>query len=169
MKTDSKKITLLALFTTLAMILSYIESLIPPVFAATPGIKIGLPNIIIVFILFKFSFLYAVTVSFLRVFLVAMLFGNTVTLFYSIAGALLSLVVMFILKKINIFSIMGVSIAGAIFHNFGQIIVAIVLLETKEIAFYMIPLVISGVIAGIFVGIIGGILLNRFEKISLFH
>ena len=99
MKTDSKKITVLALFTTLAMILSYIESLIPPVFAATPGIKIGLPNIIIIFILYKFPFLYTATVSFLRVFLVAILFGNTVTLLYSIAGAVLSLGIMVILKK----------------------------------------------------------------------
>lgn len=168
MKSDSKKITVLALFTTLAMILSYIESLIPPVFAATPGIKIGLPNIIIIFILYKFSFIYAATVSFLRVFLVAILFGNTVTLLYSIAGAVLSLGIMVILKKINTFSIMGVSIAGAIFHNLGQIIVAIILLKTKEIAFYMIPLVISGVVAGILVGIVGAILLKRFEKTKLF-
>lgn len=168
MKTDSKKITVLALFTTLAMILSYIESLIPPVFAATPGIKIGLPNIIIIFILYKFPFIYAATVSFLRVFLVAILFGNTVTLLYSITGAVLSLGIMVILKKINTFSIMGVSIAGAIFHNLGQIIVAIILLKTKEIAFYMIPLVISGVVAGILVGIVGAILLKRFEKTKLF-
>lgn len=168
MKTNSKKITVLALFTTLAMILSYIESLIPPVFAATPGIKIGLPNIVIIFILYKFSFFYATTVSFLRVFLVSILFGTAVTLLYSVAGAVLSLGIMVILKKINTFSIMGVSIAGAIFHNLGQIIVAIILLKTKEIAFYMIPLVISGVIAGVLVGIIGAILLKRLEKTKLF-
>lgn len=168
MKNNIKKITLFALLTTLGLILSYVESLIPPLYSAAPGIKIGLPNIIIIFILYKFSFSDAATVSFLRVFLVALLFGNTVTLFYSIAGAVLSLIVMVILKKVNIFSLLGVSIAGAVSHNIGQTVVAIILLKTKEIGYYMIPLFISGIIAGIFVGIIGAILLKRFENLKIF-
>lgn len=168
MKNNIKKITLFALLTTLALILSYVESLIPPLYSAAPGIKIGLPNIIIIFILYKFSFSDAATVSFLRVFLVALLFGNTVTLFYSIAGAVLSLIVMVILKKVNIFSLLGISIAGAVSHNIGQTVVAIILLKTKEIGYYMIPLFISGIIAGIFVGIIGVILLKRFENLKIF-
>lgn len=168
MRINTKKVTIFSLFTTLALVLSYIESLIPPIFAATPGIKIGLPNIVIIFILYKFSFKNAATVSFLRVFLVALLFGNAVVLLYSLAGAVLSLTVMVILKKINAFSILGVSVAGAVSHNLGQTVVAIILLQTKEIGYYMIPLFISGIVAGVFVGIIGALLLKRFDKIKIF-
>ncbi len=168
MRINTKKVTMFSLFTTLALVLSYIESLIPPIFAATPGIKIGLPNIVIIFILYKFSFKNAATVSFLRVFLVALLFGNAVVLLYSLAGAVLSLTVMVILKKTNAFSILGVSVAGAVSHNLGQTVVAIILLQTKEIGYYMIPLFISGIVAGVFVGIIGALLLKRFDKIKIF-
>lgn len=168
MKVSIKKITVFALMTTLALILSYIETLIPPLYSAVPGIKIGLPNIIIIFILYKFSFFDALKVSFLRVFLVVLLFGNTVTLFYSLAGAVLSLLTMGILKKTDLFSILGVSIAGAVSHNLAQILTAIILLQSKEIGYYMIPLFISGIIAGIFVGILGAVLLKRFDKIKMF-
>lgn len=168
MKSNAKKITFTAVFTTLALVLSYVESLIPPLYAAAPGVKIGLPNIIIIFILYKLSVYDAMLVSLLRVVLVTLLFGNVVVFFYSLAGAVLSLAVMVILKKSDFLSIVGVSIAGAVSHNLGQTIVAIILLRTKEIGYYMIPLFISGIVAGICVGIFGAILLKKSQRIKFF-
>ena len=168
MKSNAKKITYTAVFTTLALVLSYVESLIPPLYAAAPGVKIGLPNIIIIFILYKLSVYDALLISLLRVVLVTLLFGNVVVFFYSLAGAVLSLAVMVILKKSDFLSIVGVSIAGAVSHNLGQTIVAIILLRTKEIGYYMIPLFISGIVAGICVGIFGAILLKKSQRIKFF-
>lgn len=168
MKSNAKKITFTAVFTTLALVLSYVESLIPPLYAAAPGVKIGLPNIIIIFILYKLSVYDALLISLLRVVLVTLLFGNVVVFFYSLAGAVLSLAVMVILKKSDFLSIVGVSIAGAVSHNLGQTIVAIILLRTKEIGYYMIPLFISGIVAGICVGIFGAILLKKSQRIKFF-
>jgi len=163
MKTQTRKITLLGIFAALAMVLSYLEMLLPPLMAAVPGIKVGLPNIIIIFILYRFSLKDAFTVSFIRLFTVTLLFGNALTFVYSLAGAVLSLLVMAILKKTNKFTAVGVSIAGGVSHNLGQIIVAILILETKEIAYYMGVLTVFGILAGIFVGL-AGILLMKYTK-----
>ncbi len=163
----AKKTAYLALFTATALILSFVESLIPPVYAAVPGIKIGLPNIIIIYALYKISVLGAFSVSIIRVLLVALLFGNAMTLFYSLAGALLSLTIMVILKKTALFSVSGVSVTGAVFHNLGQIIVAILILDTVEIGYYMIILTLTGVVSGVLVGILSAILLKRTEKFKI--
>ncbi len=167
MKTNIKKIALFGLLTAVSMVLSYIEMLLPPIWSAVPGIKIGLPNIIIIFILYKFSVGKAALVSLLRVLMVSLLFGNVMVLIYSLAGAVLSISVMAILKRLNLFSVVGVSVLGAVSHNIGQTVVAIIILQTREIAFYMIPLLLSGIIAGVFIGLLGGILIKRFEKIKL--
>ena len=167
MMNRTKKITLTALFTAFAMVLSYVEFLLPPIVAAFPVVKIGLPNIIIIFLLYKFSFKEAACVSFLRLLLSALLFGNAMTLAYSAAGAVLSLTVMVILKKTGIFSAVGVSIAGGISHNLGQIIVAIMILQTREIGYYMIVLTVTGTIAGIFVGLAGMLLLRYSSRFKL--
>lgn len=167
MKASARKITFLGVFAALAIILSYIEMLLPPIWSAVPGIKMGLPNIIIIFLLFKFSLKEAATVSFIRLFLIALLFGNFTTFVYSFFGAILSLAVMVILKKINIFSTVGVSIAGGVCHNLGQIIAAIILLGTREIGYYMIVLTVTGIIAGIFVGFSGMLLLKYTKNLKL--
>lgn len=167
MKDKTKKITLLGIFTCFALVLSYIELLIPPIWSAVPGIKIGLPNIIIVFILYKSSFKDAVRISIIRILITAILFGNAYTLIYSLSGAILSLFIMFILKKTNKFSYIGVSISGAVSHNLGQIIAASILMRTKEIFYYMIVLSCTGIIAGIAVGILAIILLKYFEKLKI--
>lgn len=164
MNTKTQKLTFLSVFATLAIILSFVESLLPPIFSSVPGIKMGLPNIIIIFMLYKFSLKEAIAVSFIRLITVAFLFGNFMTLLYSFAGAALSLLVMWLLKKTNRFSQVGVSIAGGVFHNIGQIIVAILVLGTKEIGFYLPVLAISGTVAGIFVGLSGILLLKYTQK-----
>lgn len=167
MKNQTKKIAFLGLFTTVALVLSYIEAILPPIYQAIPGIKVGLPNIIIIFMLYRFGLKEAVTVSFVRLVIVALLFGNGMTFIYSLAGAALSLIIMVILKKTNLFSTVGVSIAGGVFHNLGQILVAMFLLDSYQIGYYMIVLAITGTLAGVFVGISGALLLKRTEIIKM--
>ena len=89
------------------------------------------------------------------------------TLAYSAAGAILSLGLMVIFKKLKLFSTVGVSIIGGVAHNLGQILVAIALFESTQIGYYMIILAITGTIAGVFVGIAASVILKRFEKIKL--
>ena len=126
----------------------------------------GIPNVVIIFMLYRYGVKEAVIVSLIRVFLVALLFGNVMTLAYSVAGALLSIILMAICKKIKVFSVVGTSIVGGIAHNLGQILVAIVLFDTVQIGYYMIVLAITGTIAGVFIGLAGALLLKRFEKIK---
>ena len=164
MSKKAKKVAFLGVLTSVALVLSYLESILPPIWAAVPGIKIGLPNVVIVFLLYRYSVKEAAIVSLIRVFIVALLFGNVMTLAYSVAGALLSIVLMAICKKIKVFSVVGTSIVGGIAHNLGQIIVAIFLFDTVQIGYYMIVLAITGTIAGVFIGLAGGLLLKRLDK-----
>ena len=164
MKFEVKKLTFLSIMSALAIILSFVESLLPPIWSAVPGIKMGLPNIVVIFLLYKFSIKEAAVVSFIRLITLGLLFGNFMTFLYSLAGAVLSLLVMWLLKHINRFSQIGVSIAGAVSHNLAQVVVAILLLGTKEIGFYMPVLAVSGTVAGIFVGLSGIMLLKYTAK-----
>jgi heptaprenyl diphosphate synthase len=167
MKNKTKKIALLGVITSIALVLSYLESILPPIYAAIPGIKVGLPNIVIIFILYKYGLKEAVTVSALRVFIVALLFGNVMTLAYSLAGAMLSIFAMALLKKLDKFSAVGVSIVGGVAHNLGQILVAVALLNSTLIGYYMIVLTITGTLAGVFVGLAGSLLIKRMNHIKL--
>jgi heptaprenyl diphosphate synthase len=159
-----QKLTLLGLCASVALLLSYVEAMIPPLFSAIPGIKMGLPNVVIVFVLYRYGVRDASFVSVVRLIIVAMLFGTVTTFMYSLAGAVLSLLVMAILKKLDFLSTVGVSVAGGVCHNIGQIIVAMILLNTAEIGYYMIVLAITGTIAGILIGIAGAFVLKRFPK-----
>lgn len=156
------KLTLSALFCTVALILSYIESLIPPFFAV-PGIKLGLSNIISVYLLYTLGFKYALTVALLRVALSSLLFGTTLTLAYSLSGALLSLLLMYLFKKLSLFSEVGVSIIGGISHNAAQIGVAIIIMQTNQIVYYLPPLLVSGTITGAVIGIGGALLIKKLK------
>lgn len=165
MRKETRKIALLGVLTSVALVLSYLEAMLPPISTAVPGIKMGLPNIIIIFLLYKFGLKEAVTVSIIRVFIVALLFGNVMTLAYSVAGAVLSIALMTIMLKLDWFSTIGVSVVGGISHNLGQILVAIFLFDTIQIGYYMIVLSITGTIAGIVIGIISSILVKKLEKV----
>ena len=167
MKIQTKKITVLALFSAMAIIFSYIEAILPPIWSAIPGIKVGLSNIVTVALLYKFSLKEAAIVAFIRIIIIALLFGNVMTLIYSIAGFVLSVTIMAILKRTSLFSTVGVSIAGGVFHNLGQIIVAMILLQTKEIGYYMIVLAITGTVAGILIGIAGNLMLKYSNKLRI--
>lgn len=163
----TKKLTLLSIFTAVALVLSYIEMLLPPIYSSVPGVKIGLANIVIIFLMYKFSIKSAALVSAVRVVLISLMFGNAVILIYSFAGAVLSLCFMAILKKTNWFSVLGVSIVGAVTHNLGQVITAIILMETVQIGYYMVVLSISGTIAGVAVGIVSAYVLKYTSKFKI--
>ena len=162
----TKKVAMLGLTIALAMIMSYIEALVPLSFAV-PGIKMGLANIVIIFVLYKIGTKEAILVSLIRVILVSLLFSNVMAMAYSIAGATLSLSVMWLLKKTDKFSFVGVSIAGGIMHNVGQIIMAVILLGTEQIALYLPVLMITGTATGVVIGIVSGLVINRFKNIRL--
>ena len=158
-----KKVAFLGMSIALAMILSFVESQIPAL-VAIPGIKVGLPNLVMVFLLYRIGWKETVTVSIIRIILVSILFGNVQTLSFSIAGALLSLLAMILLKKLNWFSCITVSVVGGICHNIGQIIAACIWTQTAEVAFYLPVLLISGIVAGAVIGIVAGMIVKRLEK-----
>ena len=165
MKNNTKKLTLLAMMITFAIILSYIESKIPA-FVAIPGVKIGLANIVVIFVLFKLGIKEAIVISGVRVFIISLLFGNPISLIYSIAGAFLSLTVMFILKKLTPLKEVALSVVGGVMHNVGQIAVASLILETNVLVYYLPFLILSGTIAGIAVGVAAALLIVKTKKLS---
>ena len=158
----TKKIAVLALAIALAMILSFVESQIPA-FVAIPGVKIGLANIAVVFVLYKLGWKEAVLISLVRVFMVSVLFGTAVSLFYSVAGAVLSLTGMVLLRKTGLFSTVAVSVTGGVLHNVGQSLMACLLLETNVIVYYLPFLILSGVIAGVVIGVVAAIMVKRVQ------
>jgi len=164
MQSSIKRITFLGLFTAVALVLAYIEAKLPPIYHAVPGIKIGLPNIIIVFILYRCGIKEAALVSLIRMLAVSFLFGNMMALTYSMAGGVLSLAVMVLLKRMKFLSVVGVSVAGGVFHNVGQILAAMFFLGTAELGYYLIILSVTGTISGIFVGLCGAIIVQRIPK-----
>ena len=158
MKQKTQTTALLGLCTAAAMILSYVESFIPSI---TPGLKIGLPNVVIVFVLYRFGWPAAAAVSLVRVGLVSILFGNVMSLAYGLAGAALSLLVMTLLCQAHFFSVVGVSVAGGVSHNAAQIAVAATVMRTTQIVYYRPILIIGGTLAGIVIGLAGGMLISR--------
>lgn len=158
----TKKLVTLAVTVSVAMILSFVESRIPA-FVAIPGVKVGLANIAVIFALYKMGWREALTVSLVRVALAALLFGSVVSLAYSIAGALISLSVMILLRRLGVFTEVAVSVVGGITHNIGQILVAFLLLETEVVFYYLPFLLVSGVIAGIAVGIASSLLVKKIK------
>ena len=163
MRHTSRKLAYLGLCTAVALILAYVEVLLPPLTSAVPGIKLGLPNIAIIFVLYRYGVRYAAMVSFVRIAVVSILFGNPMTFAYSAAGAALSLLVMAILRRMDVLSTVGVSVAGGVFHNVGQILMAMLVLGTAELGYYLIVLAITGTISGIFVGLCGALAVKRIS------
>lgn len=157
-----KKIAYLGVFAAAAAILSYVESLLP-LFAGVPGIKLGLPNLIIVLLLYTCGGRDALAVSVVRIFLVGFLFGNLYSIAFSLAGGLCSFAGMWLIKKIPGFSIFGVSVAGAVLHNMAQLAVASLVVENFRI-FYYFPVLLT---AGIITGLLIGLLANEMRKRTL--
>ena len=109
----------------------------------------------------------AAVINLVRIVLVSMLFGNGMSLAYSLAGGILSGAVMMLLKRTNAFSMVAVSIAGGIAHNIGQILVAMLVLQTAALGWYLLVLWVSGLVSGAIIGVIGGELCRRLQKILI--
>jgi len=160
------KVAYFGVFTALALIFSYIETLIP-IHLGIPGVKLGLANLIIVITLYKMGIKEAYILSIVRVVLAGFIFGNMFSILYSMSGGLLSLTVMIFLKKTDKFSIMGISMAGGVFHNIGQLIMAAIVLESLSIIYYLPVLLISGVLTGFLIGFIAYEMLKRLVNMSI--
>ena len=164
----TRKIAQLGLFLALALILAYVESLIPFSFGI-PGIKLGLPNLIVVMLLYQraneqngtvssdrywFGAKDAILVNTLRIVLSGFLFSNLYTIMYSLAGAALSIVAMLLGRRFRCFSVVGVSVFGGVFHNIGQILVAMFVVETVYVGYYVPILIVAGTVTGAVLGIV---------------
>ena len=157
---QTKRIAMCGVLTTLAMIFSYIESIIPiPV--PVPGIKLGVANIAIVSVLYIVGSKEAFIVNIIRIVLTALLFGNLNSFIFSMCGGGLSIIMMIIVKKLDILTVTGVSVIGGIMHNIGQIGAAILIMGSSAIILYLPALLISGVITGIVIGIVAGMVMKR--------
>ncbi len=168
MKNKSKTIALLGACTAVALVLAYVEAILPPLFPSVPGIKMGLPNILLVFLLYRRGPAFASVVSLLRILLVSLLFGNAMMLLYSLAGGALSMLLMFLLSRLKWFSTVGVSVAGGVAHNIGQVLMAMLLLETPQLGYYLAVLTATGTAAGILVGLAGALLIKKMPKKGIF-
>lgn len=147
---------------SICLVMGYLENLIP-IAVPVPGIKPGFSNIVIIWVLYSMGIKYAIMLSAGKILLCGFLFGNLYTILFSFAGAVLSLACMILLKHTKKFSMTGVSIAGGVCHNIGQIIVAVIVLENSRIIYYLPFLMISGIVFGVVVGIISGILYKRIK------
>ena len=159
------KVAYFGVFTTLALIFSYVETLIPIQFGI-PGVKLGLANLIIVIALYRMKLSEAYLLSIVRVLLAGFIFGNYFSIIYSLAGGLLSLTVMALLRKKDGFSVIGVSIAGGVFHNIGQLIIASVIVETFSVMYYVPVLLIAGLVTGLLIGIASDGMLKRLANLE---
>ena len=150
-----KKVPILGMFISLALIMSYVESILP-ISIGIPGAKIGLANIVIIITLYKAGAKEACFISIIRIILSGFLFGNLFSIVYSIMGAVFSLAAMILLKKKNDFSVYGISMIGAVMHNAGQTVAAIFVLENVALISYLPVLVVVGTITGILIGMVSG-------------
>lgn len=162
---DTKKIAKISMLLSISVVLALIESFIPIMSGIAPGIKLGLANIVIVFAIYYLSIKDAVYISVLRVILMGILRTGlfSISFFFSMGGALLSLLVMYLAKKLTNMSVIGVSVIGSVGHSVGQILIAVIFLSNINIFYYLPILLISSVITGVIVGIISDKIIDRYK------
>ena len=148
----ASRVATTALLAALALIFSYVEAIIPmPI--AVPGVKLGIANLAVLIALYRFDFRYALSINLIRIIVSGLLFNGLFGALYAMSGGVLSLIVMWLLKKTNLFSIVGVSMAG-VAHNMGQILVASLIVSDLRMFMYLPVLMFSGIISGIIIGVI---------------
>jgi len=162
-----KKMVLLAILISQALVLSIIESWIPlPVPVPVPGIKLGLANIVTIFIIVFYGYREALSVVLVRCLLSSFFSGGVTVFLFSISGGILSSIVMSLLYKkfSKFFSIIGISIAGAVMHNIGQIIMAVIVMKDIAVLGYIPVLIIAGIVTGLLVGVAAKLLIKGFDR-----
>ena len=161
---NGKKTAFYGMFLALALVAGYVEQLIP-VNLGVPGVKLGLANIVTMVLLYTLGARPAGGITAVRILLSGILFGTGFSIVYSAAGAVLSILVMMLLKSTDKFSYIGVSVAGGVFHNAGQILVAILVLETGALVYYLPILIVAGLVAGLIIGFLSGFLIRRLAPV----
>ncbi len=159
---NSKKTVTLALFTATALLLSYIESLFP-FFMGVPGMKLGLANLAVVLALYYYGWREALLINAVRIMLAGLLFGNLFSILFSLGGALVSFFAMLLFRRLKL-SVYGVSMAGGVFHNLGQIVIAAAIVETAAVGYYVPFLLAAGVVTGLLIGVLAKQILYRLPK-----
>ena len=158
----SKNIAIYGLLVALAFILSYIETLIP--FPLMPGMKLGLANLVVIIAMYGLGYKESIVLSLIRILLVGFTFGNLSTMLYSLAGGILSWIMMAITRKSKLFSMVGVSVIGGVFHNVGQIAIAILTVSNVYIITYLPLLLVTGVLTGALIGLLAAMIIKRVNK-----
>lgn len=161
---SAQEITTIALLAALALIFSYVEAIIPYT-PGIPGIKLGVANLVTVLALYKLSAKHAAAVNGVRIFFAGLLFSGVFGMLYSLAGATLSLLGMMLLKKTNLFSMAGVSMAGGVLHNIGQVLVAALLIADLRIVYYLPVLLLSGTLSGLAIGVAAQLIAARLPEV----
>lgn len=152
------------IFIALAFIFGWLETFLPnPLEGMVPGIKLGLANLVIIVALYRLGFFPATGISLVRVLLTAFTFGNLSMFFYSLAGAVLSLLVMLLMKHFRIFSTTGISICGGLAHNLGQILVAMLVLGSS-LVYYLPYLLLGGCVSGLLIGLLAAVVLHHLPR-----
>lgn len=162
-KNQAARVAYTGMLVALAFVLSYVEALIP-ISLGVPGVKMGLANLVVMVALYTLGARQAFVLSMVRIVLVGFTFGSLASMMYSLAGGLLSFAVMALCKKLDLFSMKGVSILGGVFHNIGQILMAMIVVENAKLLYYLPVLLLSGIVAGIAIGIVASMVTNRIQK-----
>ena len=162
-KSKARQVALCGLLVALAFILSYVEALVP-INLGIPGVKLGLANLVVLIALYTLDLRWAFTISVVRIVLAGLTFGGLFSMLYRLAGGLLSFVVMALLSRKNLLGTVGVSICGGVAHNIGQLLMAMLVLETGSVWYYFPVLLISGSVAGVLIGLLGGWMTGRVRK-----
>ena len=162
----TKTLALSAILASLAMIFSYIEALFPlPV--PVPGIKLGLANLIIIIAIYRLGFKYAFAINCVRIFTAGLLFTGFFGMMYSLAGGILSIVVMYFLYRTGLFSMVGISMAGGVAHNLGQLITACLIMSNIRLMSYFAVLLFAGMISGILIGVVAHIIYQKLPHLRV--
>lgn len=162
----TRRLALSAMFAALALIFSYVEAMIP-VPVPVPGIKLGIANLVIVMAIYKLGFRYAFTINCVRIVIAGLLFSGVFGMFYSFAGGILSILVMYLLYKTGWFSMIGVSMAGGVAHNLGQLITASLIVSNIRMMSYFSILLFSGLFSGIAVGFLAALIYRRLPDMRV--
>ena len=159
----TRRIAVSAMFAALALIFSYVEAILP-LSTGIPGVKLGIANLVVILALYNMNFMYAMGINAIRILVAGLLFNGLFGALYSLAGGVVSLTVMWLLKKTGLFSMAGVSMAGGVAHNMGQLLVASALVSNLKMFVYLPVLMFSGIGAGILIGITASVVDSRVPK-----
>jgi heptaprenyl diphosphate synthase len=162
-RTPAGDAALCGLMCALAFLFGYVEMLVP-VSLGVPGVKLGLANLVSIVSLYLLGTRRTVLISLVRVILTGFTFGSLSVMMYSMAGAVLSLIAMVFCRKADLFGITGISIAGGVFHNIGQLIVAALVLESANLFYYLPVLLFAGTVSGACIGLLGGMAVKRLSR-----